>query len=107
MGASSATAINTAAPTTSYDRTLGNAQFEAARKQYGLSQEMRYGAILHAWMWSANTIKNNMQAIAASSSQSCDERCPPYCGHSETVGSSAVFLSSLEIRNIVIRAQFS
>ena len=64
IGASSATAINTAAPTTSYDRTLGNAQFEAARKQYGLSREMRYGAILHAWMWSANTIKNNMQAIA-------------------------------------------
>ncbi|PKU93115.1 hypothetical protein CQR56_1804, partial [Bifidobacterium pseudolongum subsp. globosum] len=30
--------------------------------------------------------------------QSCDEWCPPYWGHFETVGSSAVFLSSLEIR---------
>ncbi|RSX45982.1 Ig-like domain-containing protein, partial [Bifidobacterium castoris] len=52
------------APTTSYDRTLGNAQFEAARESYGLSKEMDYGAILHAWMWSANTIKAHMEEIA-------------------------------------------
>ena len=65
IGASSATAINTAAPTTSYDRTLGNAQFEAARKQNGLAREMSYGSILHAWMWSFNTIKQKMPEIAA------------------------------------------
>ncbi|RYQ37567.1 Bacterial Ig-like domain (group 2), partial [Bifidobacterium pseudolongum subsp. globosum] len=64
VGSTTAVAADHVGPTTSYDRTLGNAQFEAARKQYGLSQEMRYGSILHAWMWSANTIKNNMQAIA-------------------------------------------
>ncbi|PKU94640.1 Bacterial Ig-like domain (group 2) [Bifidobacterium pseudolongum subsp. globosum] len=52
------------APTTSYDRTLGNAQFESARESYGLSKEMNYGAILHAWMWSANTIKAHMNEIA-------------------------------------------
>ncbi|RYQ16067.1 alpha-amylase [Bifidobacterium pseudolongum subsp. globosum] len=51
-------------PTTSYDRTLGNAQFEAARESNGLSKEMDYGAILHAWMWSANTIKAHMDEIA-------------------------------------------
>ena len=51
-------------PTTSYDRTLGNAQFESARESYGLSKEMNYGAILHAWMWSANTIKAHMNEIA-------------------------------------------
>ncbi|KFI56970.1 Ig-like domain-containing protein [Bifidobacterium choerinum] len=64
VGTSTAVAADHVGPTTSYDRTLGNASFEAARKQYGLSKEMDYGAILHAWMWSANTIKNNMQAIA-------------------------------------------
>ncbi|MCH4860695.1 Ig-like domain-containing protein, partial [Bifidobacterium pseudolongum] len=64
VGSTTAVAADHVGPTTSYDRTLGNAQFEAARKQYGLAQEMRYGSILHAWMWSANTIKNNMQAIA-------------------------------------------
>ena len=51
-------------PTTSYDRTLGNAQFESARESNGLSKEMDYGAILHAWMWSANTIKAHMDEIA-------------------------------------------
>ena len=64
LGTSTAVAADHVGPTTSYDRTLGNATFEAARKQYGLAKEMDYGAILHAWMWSANTIKNNMQAIA-------------------------------------------
>ncbi|WP_052122929.1 Ig-like domain-containing protein, partial [Bifidobacterium cuniculi] len=62
IGTSTAVAAN--APTTSYDRTLGNAEFEAARNQYGLSKEMSYGSILHAWMWSFNTIKNNMKDIA-------------------------------------------
>uniref|UniRef100_UPI0025859DA7 alpha-amylase family glycosyl hydrolase n=1 Tax=uncultured Bifidobacterium sp. TaxID=165187 RepID=UPI0025859DA7 len=51
IGASSAQATTT----TSYDRTLGNAQFEAARTQNGLAKEMNYGSILHAWMWSFNT----------------------------------------------------
>ena len=62
IGTSTAVAAN--APTTSYDRTLGNAAFESARNQYGLSKEMSYGSILHAWMWSFNTIKNNMKDIA-------------------------------------------
>ncbi|EFA22171.1 alpha amylase, catalytic domain protein, partial [Bifidobacterium gallicum DSM 20093 = LMG 11596] len=51
-------------PTTSYDRTLGNPTFEAARQANGLAKEMSYGAILHAWMWSANTIKAHMAEIA-------------------------------------------
>ncbi len=50
IGASSAQATTT----TSYDRTLGNAQFEAARTQNALAKEMNYGSILHAWMWSFN-----------------------------------------------------
>ncbi|MEE0654952.1 MAG: hypothetical protein UCI02_07675, partial [Bifidobacterium criceti] len=62
VAAPAASAAN--APTTSYDRTLGNAQFESARESYGLSKEMNYGAILHAWMWSANTIKAHMDEIA-------------------------------------------
>ncbi|ATU19783.1 Ig-like domain-containing protein [Bifidobacterium choerinum] len=62
VAAPAASAANV--PTTSYDRTLGNAQFEAARESYGLSKEMDYGAILHAWMWSANTIKAHMDEIA-------------------------------------------
>ncbi|MGO4923116.1 Ig-like domain-containing protein, partial [Bifidobacterium choerinum] len=65
LGMVAAPAANAAnVPTTSYDRTLGNAQFEAARESYGLSKEMDYGAILHAWMWSANTIKAHMDEIA-------------------------------------------
>ncbi|MFR0591290.1 starch-binding protein [Bifidobacterium thermophilum] len=48
----------------SYAATLGNADFEAARTKYGLTKDMKNGAILHAWMWSFNTIKNNMKAIA-------------------------------------------
>ena len=51
--------------TTSYDRTLGNATFEAARNKYGLTKEMKDGAILHAWEWSFNTISANMADIAA------------------------------------------
>jgi len=51
--------------TTSRDATLGNASFEAAREQYGLTEEMKDGNTLHAWMWSFNTIKNNMADIAA------------------------------------------
>ncbi|WP_165369746.1 Ig-like domain-containing protein [Bifidobacterium pseudolongum] len=49
---------------TSYNRTLGNAQFEAARESNGLAKEMNYGSILHAWMWSFNTIKDHMAEIA-------------------------------------------
>ena len=51
--------------TDSYANTLGNAAFEAAREQYGLAESMSHGAILHAWMWSFDTIKNNMADIAA------------------------------------------
>ena len=50
--------------TDSYSNTVGNATFEAAREQYGLTKSMNSGAILHAWMWSFNTITENMQAIA-------------------------------------------
>ena len=59
IGASSAQATTT----TSYDRTLGNAQCEAARTQNGLAKEMNYGSILHAWMWSFNTMKEHMAEI--------------------------------------------
>ena len=65
VGSTTAVAADHVGPTTSYDRTLGNAQFEAARKQYGLAREMSYGSILHAWMWSFNTIKQKMPEIAA------------------------------------------
>lgn len=60
IGASSAQATTT----TSYDRTLGNAQCEAARTQNGLAKKMNYGSILHAWMWSFNTMKEHMAEIA-------------------------------------------
>ncbi|KFI49646.1 Ig-like domain-containing protein [Bifidobacterium biavatii] len=50
--------------TDSYANTRGNATFEAAREKYGLTESMADGAILHAWMWSFNTIKENMAAIA-------------------------------------------
>ncbi|WP_164515835.1 alpha-amylase family glycosyl hydrolase [Bifidobacterium dolichotidis] len=49
---------------TSLNRTLRNPTFEAARTSYGLAQEMKHGAILHAFMWSFNTIKQNMRSIA-------------------------------------------
>lgn len=65
LGAVAAPAAYAAnAPTTSYDRTLGNPTFESAREANGLAKEMNYGAILHAWMWSANTIKAHMDEIA-------------------------------------------
>lgn len=35
----------------SYTDTLGSADFEAARTKYGLTKDMKNGAILHAWMW--------------------------------------------------------
>ncbi|OZG53569.1 Bacterial Ig-like domain (group 2) [Pseudoscardovia radai] len=63
--ASSTTTTASAASTTSYDRTLGNATFEAARQKYGFTKEMKDGAILHAWEWSFNTISANMADIAA------------------------------------------
>ncbi|MGO5288738.1 Ig-like domain-containing protein [Pseudoscardovia suis] len=62
--AASTASANTTVSTTSYDNTLGNATFEAARNQYGLAREMKDGNTLHAWMWSFKTIKNNMKAIA-------------------------------------------
>ena len=48
----------------SYANTVGNPTFEAARKKYGLTKEMKNGAILHAWMWSFNTITEHMDEIA-------------------------------------------
>ena len=48
----------------SYADTVGNPTFEAAREQYGLTKEMKNGAILHAWMWSFNTITEHMDEIA-------------------------------------------
>ena len=48
----------------SYADTVGNPTFEAARKEYGLTKEMKNGAILHAWMWSFNTITEHMDEIA-------------------------------------------
>ena len=48
----------------SYADTVGNPTFEATRKKYGLTKEMKNGAILHAWMWSFNTITEHMDEIA-------------------------------------------
>ena len=48
----------------SYADTVGNPTFEAARKKYGLTKEMKNGTILHAWMWSFNTITEHMDEIA-------------------------------------------
>lgn len=42
----------------SYQDTVGNATFEQAREQYGLTESMKNGAILHAWMWSFKTTPN-------------------------------------------------
>ncbi|MFR0556730.1 Ig-like domain-containing protein, partial [Pseudoscardovia radai] len=54
-----------AATGTSYDRTLGNASFQAARQKYGLAENMREGATLHAFEWSFKTIEENIPDIAA------------------------------------------
>ena len=48
----------------SYQDTVGNATFEQAREQYGLTESMKNGAILHAWKWSFNTITEHMDEIA-------------------------------------------
>ncbi|MFR5099988.1 MAG: hypothetical protein ACLTDO_05080 [Bifidobacterium pseudocatenulatum] len=40
------------APTVTVMGHRSNPTFEAARKKYGLTKEMKNGAILHAWMWS-------------------------------------------------------
>ena len=64
MALGSTTASAATSSRDSYTDTLGNADFEAARSKYGLTKDMKNGAILHAWMWSFNTIKNNMKAIA-------------------------------------------
>ena len=53
-----------AADRDSYQDTIGDSSFEAARNQYGLTKHMKDGAILHAWMWSFNTIAQNMEKIA-------------------------------------------
>ncbi|WP_425622811.1 RICIN domain-containing protein [Bifidobacterium adolescentis] len=53
-----------AADRDSYQDTIGNSSFEAARQQYGLTKHMKNGAILHAWMWSFKNITANMEAIA-------------------------------------------
>ena len=54
-----------AADRDSYQDTIGNSSFEAARNQYGLTKHMKNGAILHAWMWSFKTITQHMPEIAA------------------------------------------
>ncbi len=38
----------------------------AQSTEYGLANNIKDGTILHAWCWSFNTIKNNMQLIAQS-----------------------------------------
>ena len=44
------------------ESTLATAS-QAAK--YGLADDIQDGAILHAWCWSFNTIKENMKDIAA------------------------------------------
>ncbi len=48
----------------SFSDTIGNSTFETARQTYGLTEQMRDGATLHAWEWSFNTIKSKMKEIA-------------------------------------------
>ncbi|GGI14461.1 hypothetical protein GCM10007377_11050 [Galliscardovia ingluviei] len=62
LGAQTASAATTERD--SYADTVGNATFEQARQKYGLTQSMKNGAILHAWMWSFKTITNHMEEIA-------------------------------------------
>ncbi|WP_314687822.1 Ig-like domain-containing protein, partial [uncultured Bifidobacterium sp.] len=62
--ASTAVADTTSSNRDSYSDTVDNSTFETAREKYGLTKEMKDGTILHAWMWSFDTIKSNMKAIA-------------------------------------------
>ncbi len=48
----------------SHADTTGNPTFEAAREKFGLTKNMKNGAILHAWMWSFNTITDILDEIA-------------------------------------------
>lgn len=54
------TEINAKASETSNTLTTASAN------PYGLTEKISEGAILHAWCWSFNTIKNNLQKIAES-----------------------------------------
>ena len=40
------------------------AQSESAANSYGLTSNIKDGAILHTWCWSFNTIKENLKNIA-------------------------------------------
>ncbi len=46
--------------------TLASTPVEAASNSYGLMNTVQEGVILHAWEWSFNNIKANMQKIAES-----------------------------------------
>lgn len=52
-----------AAPETAV-QTMAASSNSSAASQYGLTEEIKDGAILHCWCWSFNTIKNNMRDIA-------------------------------------------
>ena len=44
--------------------TVQTEQAEASANPYGLTEKVKDGSILHAWCWSFNTIRENLQNIA-------------------------------------------
>ena len=72
LGNASASSVETKdTPTTSgaaSPETSGTIEDEATLQEYnyGLNDSIEGGAILHAWEWSFETIKNNMPLIAQS-----------------------------------------
>lgn len=54
--------VNTEVNVKAYE--TDNTQSTALSNPYGLTENIKDGAILHAWCWSFNTIKENLQRIA-------------------------------------------
>ncbi|MEE0873310.1 MAG: alpha-amylase family glycosyl hydrolase [Ruminococcus sp.] len=63
------TALAAITLTSAFMTSTGAAQVQtqsAGANKYGLTSSIRDGAILHAWSWSFNTIKDNLKLIAES-----------------------------------------
>ena len=63
------TALAAVTQTSASMTSTGAAQVQtqsAGANKYGLTSSIRDGAILHAWSWSFNTIKDNLKLIAES-----------------------------------------
>lgn len=56
---------NTAAPSDNNTDTVGDTPAEVNSDDFGLTDKIEDGVILHAWSWSFNTIKESMADIAA------------------------------------------